>query len=70
MIDELTRWGLQPPLIVADAGYGDAAEFRHGLTERGAPYVVQVSTKTGVHRHDTIRTAPPYRGDSAGEFVI
>ncbi|WP_326559362.1 IS701 family transposase [Micromonospora sp. NBC_01796] len=62
MIDELTGWGLRAPLIVADAGYGDAAEFRHGLTERDIPYVVQVSTNTGVHRHDTVRTTPPYQG--------
>jgi hypothetical protein len=23
--------------VVADAGYGDAADFRHALTERGLP---------------------------------
>src|ERR1700754_1668627 len=35
MIDEVTRdWGLPPRPVVADAGYGDATEFRLGLTER------------------------------------
>jgi hypothetical protein len=33
MIDELLWWGHRPPLIMADCGDGDAAEFRHGLTE-------------------------------------
>ncbi len=40
MIDELVGWGLAPPVVVADAGYGDIAEFRDGLTARGRPYVV------------------------------
>ena len=43
MIDELIGWGRRPPLIVADSGYGDAAEFRRGLAERGLAYVVQVT---------------------------
>jgi hypothetical protein len=47
MIDELLRWGHRPPLIVADCGYGDAAEFRHALTERELPYLVQVSRTIG-----------------------
>jgi SRSO17 transposase len=43
MLDELMSWGRQPPLIVSDSGYGDNAEFRHELAERGLAYVVQVS---------------------------
>jgi SRSO17 transposase len=43
MIDELIGWGRRPPLIVADSGYGDNAEFRHELAARGLAYVVQVS---------------------------
>jgi DDE superfamily endonuclease len=31
MIDEAASWGLVPPLIVADAGYSDAAESRQAL---------------------------------------
>src|SRR3954469_9628202 len=43
VVDELAGWGLTPPVVVADAGYGDAAEFRDGLTARGRAYVVQVT---------------------------
>src|SRR3954454_25212120 len=35
MLEELTGWQLAPPVVVADAGYGDNAEFRDGLTARG-----------------------------------
>ncbi|GAB3816735.1 IS701 family transposase [Micromonospora zhanjiangensis] len=49
MIDEAIGWGMRPPLIVADAGYGDSGEFRHGLAERGLSYVVQVATTIGVY---------------------
>ncbi|GAA0594633.1 hypothetical protein GCM10010174_07260 [Kutzneria viridogrisea] len=35
MIDELRQWGLPAWPAVADTGYGDAAGFRQGLTERG-----------------------------------
>jgi SRSO17 transposase len=56
MIDELMSWGLRPPLIVADCGYGDNAEFRHELAERGLAYVVQVSGDLNAYPLDTRRT--------------
>lgn len=59
MIDEVIGWGLRPPLIVADAGYGDSGEFRHGLAERGLSYVVQVATTIGVQRQTAVRSTPP-----------
>ncbi|MBQ0897966.1 IS701 family transposase [Micromonospora sp. U56] len=62
MIDEMTGWGLRAPLIVADAGYGDAAEFRYGLAERGLSYVVQVSMRVGVYPQEAVRATPPYQG--------
>jgi SRSO17 transposase len=62
MIDETLSWGLHPPLVVSDAGYGDAAEFRHGLHQRGLPYAVQIATTIGVYPHDAQRSAPPYAG--------
>jgi SRSO17 transposase len=48
MLDEITgnsvdQWGLPRRPVVADAGYGDATEFRLGLTERGLTYVLAVS---------------------------
>src|SRR3954447_23561163 len=33
MLDELAGWGLTPPVVVADAGYGDAGEFGTGIAE-------------------------------------
>jgi SRSO17 transposase len=49
MIDELGAWGLVPPVMVGDAGYGEIGHFRTGLTERGIPYVVQVKSSTSLH---------------------
>jgi len=43
MLDEMTGpWGLPKRPVVADSGYGDAAEFRLGLDQRGLSYVVAV----------------------------
>src|SRR4051794_25642468 len=49
MLDELAGEALAPPVVVADAGYGDNAEFRDGLTARGRAYVVQVSGDLTAH---------------------
>jgi SRSO17 transposase len=62
MIDELIRWGHRPPLIVADCRYGDAAEFRLGLTERALAYVVQVSGRLTAYPAATNRTTGEYAG--------
>ena len=37
MLDELDQWGLSPPVLVADAGYGDVGCFRQGLDDRQIP---------------------------------
>jgi hypothetical protein len=34
MLDELAAWELQPPVLVADCGYGEVGEFRSGLDDR------------------------------------
>jgi SRSO17 transposase len=62
MIDEVTGWGLRPPLIVADAGYGDAAEFRQELDNRDLTWVIGVNNAHTAFTEDTQRTAPPYKG--------
>ena len=49
MLDELAGWELTPPLVAADAGYGDNADFRNGITARGRAFVVQVNTNLTAH---------------------
>jgi SRSO17 transposase len=61
-IDELASWGHRPPLLVADAGYGEIGYFRTGLTEREIPYIVQVKSTTTVHHAHAPFTTPAYRG--------
>jgi SRSO17 transposase len=46
MLDELAGWELHPPVLVADAGYGDTGAFRQGLAGRGVGYIVQVKAAT------------------------
>ncbi|WP_087061870.1 IS701 family transposase [Corynebacterium glutamicum] len=62
MIDELHDWGVSPPVIVADAGYGDNGLFRTALTTRGLDYVVQVKGSTSVHPGDMVFEVPEYSG--------
>ena len=62
-VDEVLSWRVPaPPVLAADAGYGDAAAFRHGLTERGIPYAVQISYALNVLPVTATRTTPPYCG--------
>jgi SRSO17 transposase len=42
LIDDALAAGVRRHMVLADAGYGDATEFRDGLTDRGLPYVVGV----------------------------
>jgi SRSO17 transposase len=49
MLDELGGWGLAPPVVVADAGYGESGELRLGLEARGLAYVVQVKATTSAY---------------------
>jgi SRSO17 transposase len=62
MLDELDQWGLRPPVLVADAGYGEVGEFRQGLDDRQIPYVVQVKADTSAYREQTHPTVAPYKG--------
>jgi SRSO17 transposase len=62
MLDELKDWGLVPPLVGTDAGYGESTEFRQGLDERQIPYVVQVKHTTSAHPEHVTRQRPDYGG--------
>jgi SRSO17 transposase len=62
MLDELDQWGLAPPVLVADAGYGEVGEFRQGLDDRQIPYVVQVKGDTSAYPKQVRPTTAPYQG--------
>jgi SRSO17 transposase len=62
MLDELVGWQLLPPLVVSDAGYGDIAEFRDGITARGWRYVVQVQGVLSAHAEDAVPALVPTSG--------
>ena len=62
MIDELAGWGLRPPLLTADAGYGQIAEFRQGLSDRGNPYIVATTSSTTAQPGDAEPAAASYAG--------
>jgi SRSO17 transposase len=62
MLDELADWGLGPPVLVGDTGYGDVGEFRGGLDLRSIPYVVQVRADTSAYPEHVRPTVAPYTG--------
>jgi SRSO17 transposase len=62
MLDELAAWGLVPPVVVADAGYGESGELRLGLEARGLAYVVQVKGTTSAYPEAVAPQVAPYPG--------
>jgi SRSO17 transposase len=54
--------GLRPPVLVADAGYGEVGEFRQGLDDRGIDYVVQLKADTSAYPEQVRPTTAPYAG--------
>nr|WP_276326682.1 IS701 family transposase [Lentzea albidocapillata] len=64
MLDEVTgEWGQSKRPVVADAGYGDATEFRLGLTERGLTYVLAVSPAATAHPAQAVPTTAAWVGN-------
>jgi len=43
LISQALVWQIRRRVVVADAGYGDATEFREGIEDMGLPYAVGVS---------------------------
>jgi len=62
MLDELDGWGLRPPVVVTDAGYGESGELRLGLEARGLAYVVQVKGTTSAYPEAVQQQVAPYGG--------
>ena len=62
LLEELVGWGLVPPVILADAAYGEVGEFRLGLEQRALAYVVQVPGTIGADTEDVAPEAVPYGG--------
>jgi SRSO17 transposase len=62
MLDELAGWGLAPPVLLADSGYGEVGEFRAGLDARQIPYVVEVRSDTSAYPEQARPTVAPHKG--------
>jgi SRSO17 transposase len=57
-LDAALAAGVRRHLMLADAGYGDATEFRAGIEERGLRYVVGVSGVPTIWRPGVIPSIP------------
>jgi SRSO17 transposase len=62
MLDELAGWGLRPPVLLADSGYGEVGEFRWGLDARQVPYVVEVRADTSAYPEQVRPSVAPHKG--------
>ncbi|GGZ25339.1 hypothetical protein GCM10010300_81000 [Streptomyces olivaceoviridis] len=58
VLDELAGWQPVPPVVVADACYGQNADFRAGLTQRGIRYVVGIRGDITVQLHGVVLRGP------------
>jgi SRSO17 transposase len=62
MIDELRGWGLEPPVVLGDAAYGDITELRLGLEARAIDYVLDVKDVTSALPETAAPQRPRYAG--------
>lgn len=65
MIDELTSWGLEPPVVLGDGAYGDITELRTGLQDREISYVLDVKSTTSAYPED-VTPSQPLRPEGRG----
>lgn len=62
MLDQLRGWGLEPPVVLGDAAYGDITDFRVGLQEREIAYVLDVKGSTSALAEDALPALAAYAG--------
>jgi SRSO17 transposase len=62
LLDELAGWGLVPPVLLADAAYGEVGEFRLGLEQRELAYVVGVPGTISAYPEQVVPETLPYAG--------
>jgi len=62
MLDVVQAWGLPQAVVVADAAYGVATEFRQGLRERSLHYVVGIPSDVTAWTEPVTPQAPTYQG--------
>ena len=62
MLDELAGEGPAPPVAVADAGYGNNADFRAGIDARGWFYIVGVNGDLTAFPAEAVPQVKPYSG--------
>src|SRR6266853_1070430 len=59
IIDQVRGWGLADRIVLSDAAYGDATEFRDGLETRRLAYIVGISSALGIWTRPPTETVPP-----------
>jgi SRSO17 transposase len=62
VLDELAAWDLAPPVLLADAAYGEVNQFRLGLEQRELAYVVQVPGTLSAYPQEVVPETAPYAG--------
>ena len=62
VLEQVTAAGGARPVVVADAGYGEGADFRLELEARGWRYVIAVKGTTSARPHDAVPQALAYGG--------
>jgi SRSO17 transposase len=62
MLDALAAHGLTPPVLAADAGYGDNSQFRAALDERGIGYIMQVKGDALAYPAEAEPSLPAWSG--------
>ena len=59
LLDRALDWDLPKHVVLADAGYGDAGEFRQGIRQREMSYVVGINGAAVVWPPGQMPTPPP-----------